>query len=255
SVMFVIPAETPWKNSTNKIKVETKFGTAELDFSIVQPEPVITGFDPIVAAPGSIVTIFGDVFDNLIEVKFDETIAEVVSSTSTEIQVKVPEGISSALISVTTPGGTVVAADGFGFAFLLYADDALPADFWDGSWGGEVDMANEEVFRGSNSIRYEYLDAWGGFQFGTGNPLDLSEFSALKISFFVGADLDGQKLKIVMSDNWDAGFEATLTGDEWNDLTIPLSDIGSPAALSTFIVQAQGWDINTVLYIDDIGFL
>lgn len=254
SIILSIPQEAPWRDVPNTIRVETRFGSAETAFTITQPTPLITGFSPVAASAGSIVTITGEVFDNLIEVRFDEVVAEVVSASSTEIQVKVPDGIGNAYIFVETPGGVARSAGAFGFALLLYGD-AFPEGFWEGHWGGNADVSNTEVFRGSQSMKYEYLDAWGGFQIGANSPLNLSDYSALKVSIYGGPGTAGKSVAIVMSDLWGNSYVAPLQEGSWIDLTIPLSDLGDPAELSTFIIQSQDFVIGSAIYIDDLGFI
>ncbi|GAB4420751.1 MAG: hypothetical protein OHK0039_34740 [Bacteroidia bacterium] len=254
AIIVTIPADAPWRNAANRIRVETPFGTAETPFTVIQPAPVIRDFDPKAAGPGSIVTIYGEVFDNLAAVRFGDVEAEVVSSSSTEIQVKVPEGVAQAFLFVETPGGIAQSVNAFGFALLLYGD-AFPSGFWEGHWGGTADVNSTEVYRGTQSMKYAYSDAWGGFQIGADSPLSLAGYTAIKISIYGGAGSAGKNVAIVVSDNWGASFIAPVAEGVWSDFTIPLSSVGSPAALSTFIIQAQDFAPGTTIFIDDMGFI
>ena len=113
SIIFTIPSLTSTAtqvpfgpDQTNKIVVVTKYGPVSFNFPITQPPPVITSFAPQVANPGDIVTITGQVFNGVTSVRFDKIPATIVGTpTATQIQVQVPQGVSSNLIYVTTPVG------------------------------------------------------------------------------------------------------------------------------------------------------
>jgi hypothetical protein len=254
SIIVKIPEDAPWNNNVNKVRVVTKFGEVSADFTIIQPAPAITDFNPKAASTGAVITITGTVFDNVSEVRFDNTVAEIVEKSSNEIKVKVPAGITQAFIYVTTPGGTVRSAGAYGFALLIFGDD-FPTNWWEGHWGGTADVQSTEVARGTKSMKYEYTGAWSGFQIGAGTPVALNGYTAIKVSVYGGAGSNGQTIKVVVSDNWGAGYSATLTEGQWTDLTIPLSEIGSPAELKTFIIQCADITSNLVIYVDDFGLI
>jgi IPT/TIG domain len=254
SIIVKIPEDAPWNNALNQLKVVTKFGEATTNFNIIQPAPSITDFNPKAASPGDIITITGAIFDNVSEVRFDNVVAEIVEKSSSEIKVKVPAGVTQAFIFVTTPGGTVRTAGAYGFALLIFGDD-FPAGWWEGHWGGMADVQSTEVARGTKSMRYEYTGAWSGFQIGAGTPVSLSGYTAIKVSVYGGAGSSGQTVKFVISDNWGMPYSATLTEGQWTDVTIPLSEVGSPAELKTFIIQCADITTNLVIFVDDLGLI
>ncbi len=106
TVTVKIPPVLP-DPANNPITVTTKYGTATLNFRILQPPPTIIGFDPMAGAAGDVVTITGYNFGGVTSVKFGSTEASIISSTKEEIKVNVPAGITTAYIYVTTPSGTV----------------------------------------------------------------------------------------------------------------------------------------------------
>jgi IPT/TIG domain len=254
SIIVKIPEDAPWNSTVNKVRVVTKFGEVSSNFTIIQPAPSITDFNPKAASTGDIITITGTVFDNVSEVRFDNVVAEIVEKTSNEIKVKVPAGVTQAFIYVTTPGGTVRSVGAYGFALLIFGDD-FPTGWWEGHWGGTADVQNTEVARGTKSMKYEYTGAWSGFQIGAGTPVNLSGYSAIKLSIYGGAGSAGQTIKVVISDNWGAGFSAVLTEGQWTDITIPLSAVGDPTELKTFIIQCADITSNMVIYVDDLGLI
>src|SRR5689334_1148505 len=73
SVIVKIPAEAPWKSGNNQLVVTTKYGSATLDFTILQPAPTVTGLSQFTGNAGDTVTIIGTVFDNASVVKFGAT--------------------------------------------------------------------------------------------------------------------------------------------------------------------------------------
>lgn len=250
-IIVTIPVGTPYVDGSNKLIVITTAGTAEYDFVIGQPAPTITGFNPLAGSPGDIVTITGTIFDNLISVRFDDVEAVVVSSTSTQIQVEVPAGIIQAKIFVETLGGTAESASSFGFKFLVY-DDVLAPGWWVGGWGGTQNFeSTTNVKRGTYAIK-RVTEAWSGFQIGNGGAvIPMDDFNALKVSIFATT---AGKVLVVLNGNYGAGKEVTLVAGQYNDITIPISELGDPATLTEIVIQEFSGGPN-LLYIDDLGFI
>jgi len=256
NIIVTVPKDAPWKDQPDKITVETMFGTADIDFKIQQPGPEIDNFDPKAAGEGDIVTITGEVFDGLERVMFDSTEAEVVSSSSTEIKVKVPAGIVQAFIHVFTPGGVATSAAAFGFKYVVYDDD-LAGSWWKGGWGNITTWNSAEVVkRGASSIKIEYTGAWSGFQTGySGAEINLSEYAAIKLSVYGAIGGGNRKVKLVVNGNYDGGYEFMVNEGEWQDLTIPLNAVGSPATLQEIVIQEFEGNATTKIYVDDIGLI
>jgi uncharacterized repeat protein (TIGR01451 family) len=102
---------------TGKISVENTAGsiTSSTDLVIVFP-PVISSFVPQTGVPGDKVSISGSNFETdktKNTVKFGTVSAEVISSTATNIEVKVPGGFVSEKISVSTTVGDAISAASF----------------------------------------------------------------------------------------------------------------------------------------------
>lgn len=256
NIIITIPSNTPWKGVSNELVVTTKYGSVTMPFTIQQPGPKITSFDPLAAAAGDIVTITGDIFDNVTRVTFDSTEAEIVSATSTEIKVKVPAGIVQAYVYVFTPGGTAKSPAAFGFKFVAY-DDALAPGWWEGSWSSAVDLKNTVIVkRGTYAIQEQYTGGYGGFQIGNGGAtIDLDGFSAVKISIFGGPGTDGKLVKLVLNGDYDHGVTLTLKENAWSDFTVPLSQLNSPATLQSIVVQEFSGNAPSIIYLDDIGLI
>jgi len=256
NVIFVTVGEgNPYNGPNNNLVLETSNGSTSYLFPIGAPPPEITGFTPLAAGAGDTVTITGAVFDNLIAVRFGEIEAEIISSTNTEIQAKVPEGIVQSFLFVETAGGITQSNQTFGFKYLIY-DDALAEGWWIGGWDGTQDFENtEQVKRGDFAIKRTYTGGYSGFQIGIGDgSLNIADYSGIKLSIYGGAGT--QNLKIVLNSNYDAGFVVTVQEGEYLDLTIPFDQLGSPTGtINELVIQEFSGSVPSVIYIDDIGLI
>jgi hypothetical protein len=75
--------------------------------------PVISSFSPENGAAGVSVTLSGENFFGIFEVKFNGVTAEFTLNSSSELVAVVPEGASSGLIEITGPSGSAVSAEEF----------------------------------------------------------------------------------------------------------------------------------------------
>lgn len=255
-VIFVTIADgTPFKGPNNQLVLETSTDSLSYDFPIGAPPPKITNFSPLAGGVGDIVTIVGEIFDNLVEVRFGDTPAEVVSASPTEIKVKIPEGVVQSPIFVETEGGITQSTQTFGFKAIIY-DDELAEGWWIGGWDGTQDFENtEEVKRGEFAIKRTYTGGYSGFQIGNGaSGLNIDEYSGIKVSIYGGEG--AQNVKIVVNGNYDGGYVVELIEGEWINITIPFSEVGSPiGTLDEFIIQEFSGSVPAVIYIDDIGLI
>ena len=259
SIIISIPANAPWgPTQPNKLTVVTLHGTATFDFVIQQPPPVITTFGPLAGAVGDTVTITGTVFDNVSSVMFGTVPATIISSSPTQIKVKIPAGVVQAYLFVTTPGGTVQSAAAFGFKYVVY-DDALAKDWQDWSWSSTTNfLYTTTVKRGTYSLSETYTGGYAGLQLGfTGAAIDVAKngLTAIKFSIYGGKGTNGKHVKIVISGGWGTTVDVTLTEGAWSDYTIPLSQLGSPTTISSIVMQEDSGNAPSTIYIDDIGFI
>jgi hypothetical protein len=243
--------------TTNPVTVYTQYGQATYNFIILPPAPTITGFNPVSGGTGDTVTITGDWFSNLVSVKFDNTAATVISSTRTQIKVKVPAGISQAYIYVATSGGTTKSASAFGFKFIIYDEVANTSAFWvGGGWGGSTDYQNTAIVkRGIYSIKVNYSGGWGSpIQMG-GGTLSLTGYTAVKISIYGGTGSNNNKIKLILNTSASNGVELVLSEGKWTDYTILLSDLGNPSSLTDIWLQEFSGVASEIIYVDDFGLI
>ncbi|HMR91295.1 MAG TPA: IPT/TIG domain-containing protein [Chitinophagaceae bacterium] len=255
SVTVKIPKTLP-DPINNPITVTTKYGTATYNFQILQPPPVVTGFDPVAGEEGTEVNILGDFFNGVTSVRFNDTEAEILSSGMSQIKVKVPVGQTFGYIHVTTPVGSATSAKVFGFQTLIFGD-GIADGFSNTSYSAVVDFANtENVKRGTSAIKVGYT-GWGAVRLTKAVPIDLSGYTAVKFSVYSAPDNAAgttRRVKLALSGNFGAGFTVTLVRGEWNDFQIPLTSLGNPATLTNIIIQEfSGLQQN--IYIDDVGLI
>jgi IPT/TIG domain len=75
--------------------------------------PTITSYSPTSGAIGAKVTIKGTNLEDANSASFNGTSAVIKSDSATSLKVKVPSGVTTGKISVTTSGGTVTSATKF----------------------------------------------------------------------------------------------------------------------------------------------
>jgi hypothetical protein len=110
--------------------------TAMVDFTVVQPAPVINGFGPGNVPVGDTVTITGSMFTNINGVYIGNVKAIVVDSSSrTQLKIKVPVGAASGLLSIVTWGGTTYSTGALNIGERAY----LISDFDGGGLAADGD--------------------------------------------------------------------------------------------------------------------
>ncbi|MEB0262211.1 MULTISPECIES: IPT/TIG domain-containing protein [unclassified Mucilaginibacter] len=266
-IIITIPDGTPFGPSqSNKLTVVTKYGKVDFDFSIQQPPPSVTNFNPLAAGSGDIVTINGKIFNGVTGVKFDDVPAEIVGTpTNTQIRVKVPAGVVQSYIYVTTPGGTAKSVSSFGFKYIIY-DDVLSAG-WGGQGSGGYDgygstrkyNSTEHPKRGANAIAVTVDNGYGALQLGYGGAtlnVTTAGLKSLKFSIYGGAGFKaGDRVQVVINGNYGKAYPVEVTVGAYTDYTIKLSDLGDPATISEITFQTLGVAAPGTFYVDDLGFI
>ncbi|MGF1925223.1 MAG: IPT/TIG domain-containing protein [Bacteroidia bacterium] len=239
----------------NPITVTTNYGSVTYNFKILQPAPLVSSFNPAAGGPNDEVTIKGDYFKGVTEVKFDNTAATIVSSTQTEIKVKIPAGVSSGYIFVTTPVGTAKSANPFGLRTVIF-DDALGTvgTVWSNtSYSSTWDMAQSVIKRrGAIAIGHKYSVGFGAFRVRSIPAFTVGTHTMLKISIYGGTGTAGKKVRISLTPA-KSTFELILTEGVWTDYVVPLVNLGGPTTID-YITFQEFSGFAGQIYIDDIGF-
>lgn len=274
TIIIAIPGAAPFPgpNVLSTVRVVTKFGEAQLEFDIEQPEPLITNFAPAVAAPGATVTITGEFFNGLEGVAFvdaatgEELAAEILSAGVNadgveQIEVKVPDGVKVSYIAVTTPAGVGMAESTFGFNFAVFTDD-VAAGWNKGGWSGTTTWTNNTpVKSGMVSAKHAYTGGWGGFQLShstaDGSKFLLADYTHVKVSIYGGPGTSGKKVQIYIKELVDGQYpakELTVVEGQWTDYTVSLIELGSPTFVGELVIQDKG-QAPYLMFVDDLGFL
>lgn len=230
--------------------------------SLTPPAPVISALSQAFASPGDVITITGSNFVKVKTVKFGDKSVVFTVDSNTGMKVTVPADFGSyALVTIETEFGTSNIGT-LGVKYLLYGDE-LSGYAW--GWGGDIDLLNtENVSRGTSSIK-KIAGPWSGLFIGFNDVLNVADYNFLKMSVYA---TESTKIFITLnSDRADStkGTTVTLIPGQWNNLSIPFSDL-KPALIGTsfnslFIqefsgVPKDGIDPQTsIIYLDDIGFL
>lgn len=250
-VTVKIPAELA-DPLNNPITVTTKYGTATLNFKIMQPMPRVDDFNPAAGAPDDEVTIMGAYFKGVTNVTINGVAATILSSTKTEIKVKVPAGVTYGPVVVTTPVGVATATKTFGLKHVIY-DDALRNSWTNTSYSttGLVFNNTAVVRRGTNSILVNHK-AFSALRFRLSSKFSTTGYTTLKLSMYGGVGTQGKKVKISVSPA-AGSYELLLTEGKWTDYQVPLLNIGSPATIEYLTFQEFS-GFTSAIYVDDVGF-
>lgn len=258
TVTVKIPPVLP-DPANNPITVTTKYGTATLNFRILQPPPTILGFDPMAGAAGDVVTITGYNFGGVTNVKFGSTEATIISSTKEEIKVNVPAGITTAYIYVTTPSGTVRADYLFGFKYEVFTEALTTGWTYAPSSVNVTYLATNTtpVKRGVNSLRVRFATAWGYLQLKKTAAMSTTGYSGVKFSLYAPASFLNKKLRIYLNNSSASGaYTITITKiNEWQQFELPFINFGNPANLNyiAFNEFSGTATFPREIYLDDIG--
>jgi hypothetical protein len=237
----------------NPITVTTKYGSATLNFQIKQPNPLVDDFTPAAGGPDDEVTIVGNYFKGVSGVTINGVAATIVSSTQTQIKVKVPTGVTYGPVVVTTPVGSVTAAKTFGLKHVIF-DDALRNVWTNTSYSlNSIDFASTvEIRRGTAAIAVN-AKGWGAMRYRLVSKFNTAGYTMLKISIY-GKTVGSQDRKVKISVTPAAGsYEIKINEGRWTDYQIPLANIGNPATIEYITFQEFSGKV-TETYVDDIGF-
>ncbi|MDO7884562.1 IPT/TIG domain-containing protein [Hymenobacter cheonanensis] len=160
---FVVNSDTqitvnvPAGATTGSISVTTPSGTGTSTSSFMVLAPTISSFSPASGLVGSGVVITGTNFTGATAVRFNGTAASGFTVTSdTQINVNVPAGASTGLLSVTTPTGTGTSAS----SFTVLAPAISSFSPTSGTTGTSV-IITGTYFTGATAVRFNGTAASG----------------------------------------------------------------------------------------------
>lgn len=242
-IVVTIDIDTPYENVSNELKIVTKNGTVTYPFTIGPPAPILTkGFNPVNAQEGEEITIYGNYFIDPV-VKIGETTVPVVSSTSTEIKVKVPPGADKKYISVTNITGTATSTYAIGTAIY---DDM----FYDGWTFNDVTYISDGKAQQGLTYMKREIKAWSGMESNWSWYSNISAYSGLR--FAIRAEQEGGRLVLIFNGDWGNMRFINVT-TEWQEFFIPWSDLNNADHVQVMHFRNDSGTDN-VYYFDNIGY-
>lgn len=247
-ILVTIDEDTPYENASNELKVVTPRGTAIYPFVVAPPAPTLKSFQPINAAEGEEITIYGKYFLDPV-VTIDGVEAEIVSSSINQIVAVVPAGSNGKYVQVETISGTSEWDTAIGTAIY---DDAFYAPWDIEAWNNHEYITNEaDAYQGTTFIKKE-IAGWDNIQGNWNWDDQISQYTG--IHFAVRSDDAGKLVLIFNGANWgDANF-AFDTTEEWVDVRFTWEELGGmPAALQNISFQEFTGETHNY-YFDNFGY-
>ena len=159
-------------------------------------------------------------------------------------------GLLAMVSSVNTgfPAAPLSVAD-----LSIYADN-LATGWENWSWDTTVNLAvASPVHTGSASLSAQFNQAWAGLYLHINRPIDTSGYDALR--FWVNAGTStGQKIAVSVNFNGNL-FDLTPLANTWNQVTIPLTNLGDPSTITEIVWQDSLGSSQPVFYLDDIALV
>ncbi|RLT41928.1 MAG: hypothetical protein DWI57_06265 [Chloroflexi bacterium] len=141
---------------------------------------------------------------------------------------------------------------------LIIYDDAL-ADGWQNwSWNTTVDLAaTAVVYTGNRSLSARYNAAWAGLSLHAPAVIATADYTAIAFWLYGGAGGAALDVYTQPSDDGPASPAASITGPAgvWTHISVPLADLGSPAAIQRINFQERTGGTQPTFYIDDLRLL
>ncbi len=152
--------------------------------------------------------------------------------------------------------------------YVIYGD-ALRSTYGDSSWSGTYNWASTNpVYAGTHALRASY-SAWGGIQIGGSWPLNTPKQDLTGYSHFEMAVRPAQTNSPILvglcdwihdvgcNGDWNPLVANTyvpggLVANQWNIISIPLTDFNIPSNQVNFLVLMNNQDVATVVSYDDI---
>lgn len=261
-LVVIVPLEAK-TGSITLITGGTEPLEVETEEDVVITLPSITALTPNPVERGNDLTITGENLDLVDKIFFKGVnipVTEFTIESETKIIVTVPLEANKGVLRLQTRSLVDVESEQ-----VLEIAGALPplapltaAIYIDGvqngfenwSYGGAVDLANDENVRdGDLAVRKAYDGSWDAVRFGNGS-LDTNGKTVLVFSVYAEAGMGGQELNVVLNDNW--GIKTvTVTEGEWVEFSFTLEDLGSPATITDWGLQGKG--STGVIYVDHVG--
>ncbi len=246
-IFVTIDKDTPYANASNKLKIVTANGEAEFDFVVAPPAPELHSFQPVNAADGEQVTLYGNFFLDPV-VTVGGTQATIVSSSLTEIVIVLPPNSQYKKITVTTISGDSEWGTAVGTAIF---DDAFYAPWTIESWNNHEFVTDaSKAYQGTTFIK-KVIPGWDNLQGNWSWNDQISQYTG--IHFYLRSDDPGKLVWIVNGNGWGDNSHAITTTTEWQEVRLTWAQMGNPAALQNLSFQEFTGSSHNY-YLDNIGY-
>ncbi|MEL1245413.1 IPT/TIG domain-containing protein [Flavobacterium sp. DGU11] len=246
-ILVTIDRNTPYENAPDELKVVTSGGTAIYHFVVAPPAPNVRSFQPVNAADGEQITIYGSFFLNPV-VTVGGVQAEVVSNTLTEIVAILPPGSQLKKVTVTTISGESEWGTAVGTAIY---DDAFYAPWDIESWNNHTYVTDAaKAYQGVKFIK-KTINGWDNIQGNWAYNDQLSQYTG--IHFWIRSDDAGKLVPIINGNGWGDASKAVTTGTEWTEYRYTWAELGNPAALQNITFQEFTGAAHNY-YFDNFGY-
>lgn len=139
----------------------------------------------------------------------------------------------------------------------VYADD-LATGWENWSWHTTVDLAATAVVHsGERAIRAQYDAAWAGLSLRAPAVIDGNGYTAIDFWLYGGPDGAAMDLTTQPSDGGFPGPAVSLNAPAgvWTHFSVPLSQLGNPAAIKRITFQERTGNPQPAFYLDDLRLL
>ena len=247
-ILVTIDRNTPYDNAPDEMKLVTTHGTGTYTFVVAPPAPILTSFNPVNAADGEQITIYGSFFLDPV-VTVGGVPAEVVSSTLTKIVAVLPPGSNHKYVSVTTISGKSEWKTAVGTAIY---DDVWYSPWTMEPWNNQEYVVNQEkAYQGTTFIK-KAIPGWDNIQGNWAWDDQISQYTG--IHFSARSD-DAGKLVLVFNGNgWGDAAKSFVTTSEWKEYRYTWAELGGmPAALQNITFQEFTGATHNY-YFDNFGY-
>lgn len=151
---------------------------------------------------------------------------------------------------------TASVATGSGSNVTIY-DDRLDKGWQEQSWAVNADLKNTApVQNGQRSVALTYDGAFGALYLTAKNSIAAAP--GQNLHFWIhGGNSGNHEIEIYLVDSSGAKIEQPVTvtsvKESWQEITIPIADLGSPSTIGGILWQDASGGPQPVLYLDEIS--
>jgi hypothetical protein len=283
---------TSARYGTQTITIVNRAGQiATVDFTVLQPAPVISSFTPANAPPGDTITITGKMLLNVNAFYIGTKKATIIDSSSQyTTKIVIPSGAASGLLSAETAGGTAYSAGALTVgerAYLIADFDGAGLSANGNSWYSYGDISSKALAitnpdpTSGNFIKMVANSlgtaGYGGISTYTNSTADqtfgmtsLKEKTILKFDVNTNGKTATQLQVIVQETTSNTNVNnyaktVTINGTGWNTVAIPLTEMfdnygggtttPTPSKITTVKFHFNGYKTNPMeANIDNVRF-